>query len=77
VFCCTLQAGFKKFWKKVFQSEASITMMHDTFWWIYIQKFGGSKYASDRNKLFDRISDSFVALFMSINMEIKDKIFEV
>lgn len=70
-------AGFKKFWKKVFQSEASITMMHDTFWWIYIKRFGGSKYLGDRNKLFDRISDSFVALFMSINREVKDKIFEV
>ncbi|KAI0235890.1 hypothetical protein LSAT2_013567 [Lamellibrachia satsuma] len=70
-------AGFKKFWKKVFQSEASITLMQDTFWWIYIQRFASSKYINDRNKLFDRISDSFVALFLSINREIKDKIFEV
>ena len=33
------QPGFKKFWKKIFQSEASVAIMQDAFWWIFLQRF--------------------------------------
>lgn len=39
--------------------------------WLQRQK----KAAQDR--LYDRIADSFVALFTSINPELKDKFFDV
>ena len=37
--CVLFQPGFRKFWKKIFQSEASIAMMQDSFWWIFIELF--------------------------------------
>ena len=36
-----------------------------------------SKHDHDKSLLFDRISDSFVALFTSVNPEIRDKVFHV
>ncbi|KAH3828250.1 hypothetical protein DPMN_130203 [Dreissena polymorpha] len=64
--------GFKKFWKKLFLSEASVAMMQDTFWWFFLDKFDTSK-PIDKNLLYDRIADSYVALFTSINEDVKDK----
>ncbi|XP_071794283.1 protein FAM227B-like isoform X3 [Asterias amurensis] len=68
--------GFNKFWKKLFLSEASVAVMQDTFWWFFLQEYQ-PKQSSDQNKLFNRIADSFVALFTSVNPEIKDKFFAV
>ncbi|XP_053405704.1 protein FAM227B-like isoform X2 [Mercenaria mercenaria] len=64
--------GFKKFWKKLFLSEASVAVMQDTFWWFFLHKFDTSK-PIDKNLLYDRIADSYVALFTSINEDVKDK----
>ena len=33
------QPGFKKFWKKLFLSEASVAVLQDTFWWLFLHKF--------------------------------------
>lgn len=41
-----------------------------------LQQNGQSK-PKDKDRLFDRIADSFVALFTSIHPEIKDKFFQV
>lgn len=64
--------GFKKFWKKLFLSEASVAVMQDAFWWYFIEKFD-KKNKADKDLLYDRIADSYVALFTSINQDVKDK----
>lgn len=69
-------SGFNKFWKKLFLSEASVAVMQDTFWWLFVVLYE-PKRKDEEHKLFNRIADSFVALFMSVNPDIKDKFFAV
>ncbi|XP_022100855.1 protein FAM227B-like isoform X2 [Acanthaster planci] len=69
-------SGFNKFWKKLFLSEASVAVMQDAFWWFFLQEYEPKREA-EQNKLFNRIADSFVALFTSVNPDIKDKFFAV
>ncbi|CAL1526420.1 unnamed protein product [Lymnaea stagnalis] len=70
--------GFRKFWKKVFLSEASSAILQDTFWWIFLDKFNKEEgLQEDKDFLFDRIADSYVALFTSINADVKDKFLSV
>ncbi|XP_033750969.1 protein FAM227B-like isoform X3 [Pecten maximus] len=68
--------GFKKFWKKLFLSEASVAMMQDTFWWFFLSKYDPNRQ-DDLDLLFDRIADSFVGLFTSIHTDVKDKFLAV
>ncbi|KAL3866977.1 hypothetical protein ACJMK2_044220 [Sinanodonta woodiana] len=68
--------GFKKFWKKLFLSEASVAVMQDSFWWFFLEKFD-KQNDGDKHLLYDRIADSFVALFTSINRDVKDKFLSV
>ncbi|XP_021368630.1 protein FAM227B-like isoform X2 [Mizuhopecten yessoensis] len=68
--------GFKKFWKKLFLSEASVAMMQDTFWWFFLSKYDPNRQ-EDLDLLFDRIADSFVGLFTSIHTDVKDKFLAV
>ncbi|XP_078589638.1 protein FAM227B-like isoform X1 [Branchiostoma floridae x Branchiostoma japonicum] len=68
--------GFKKLWKKLFLSEASVAVMQDTFWWYFLEKFEKNR-PEDQDRLFNRIADSFVALFMSVNPDVRDKYFKV
>ncbi|CAC5404923.1 unnamed protein product [Mytilus coruscus] len=66
--------GFKKFWKKLFLSEASVAVLQDTFWWIFLNKFDeGRNTTENKSLLYDRIADSYVALFTSIHNDVKDK----
>ncbi|XP_062596033.1 protein FAM227B-like [Saccostrea cucullata] len=68
--------GFKKFWKKLFLSEASVAVMQDTFWWFFLNRF--DRHSEDeKNLLYDRIADSFVGLFASIHKDVKDKFLSV
>ncbi|XP_005101117.1 protein FAM227B isoform X2 [Aplysia californica] len=70
--------GFRKFWKKLFLSEASSAVMQDAFWWIFLDHFKKQEdFQEDKDCLFDRISDSYVALFTSINTDVKDKFLSV
>ncbi|KAK7116806.1 protein FAM227B-like isoform X1 [Littorina saxatilis] len=70
--------GFRKFWKKLFLSEASAAVMQDTFWWIFLSQFNKERgFEEEKNQLFDRIADSYVALFASINADVKDKFLTV
>ncbi|XP_064619061.1 protein FAM227B-like [Lineus longissimus] len=68
--------GFKKFWQKIFLSEASVAIMQDFFWWFFLDNYETNR-KDEQTLLFDRIADSFCALFNSINPEIKDKFFQV
>lgn len=70
------RSGFKKFWKKIFLSEASVAVTQDSFWWFFMHFYEKNRHA-EMDKLYDRISDSFVALLLSVNPEIKDKFFLV
>lgn len=70
--------GFKKFWKKIFLSEASSAVLQDSFWWIFLDYFHkDDKLKTDKDGLYDRIADSYVALFTSINTDVKDKFLSV
>ncbi|XP_006168836.1 protein FAM227B [Tupaia chinensis] len=64
-----------KIWKTHFLSEASIALLQDSFWWWFLHKFKPDRENQDR--LFDRISESYVALFMSIPLSRKDAFFQV
>ncbi|KAK3097473.1 hypothetical protein FSP39_009958 [Pinctada imbricata] len=68
--------GFRKFWKKLFLSEASVAVMQDTFWWFFLSSFDKSK-VDEMNELYDRIADSFTALFTSTHKDVKDKFLSV
>ncbi|KAF6037363.1 FAM227B [Bugula neritina] len=68
--------GFAKFWKKIFLSEASIAVVHDLFWWTFMKIFKPGTQ-TDQDQVFDRLADSFAALFFSIHPDTRDKIFKV
>ncbi|XP_060115953.1 protein FAM227B [Heteronotia binoei] len=61
--------------KKLFLSEASIALLQDCFWWWFLQKFKPDQ--GEQDHLFDRISDSFVALLLSTPNYIKDPFFQI
>ncbi|XP_054557338.1 protein FAM227B isoform X2 [Talpa occidentalis] len=64
-----------KIWKTHFLSPASIALLHDSFWWWFLHKFKPDRQNQDF--LFDRISESYVILFMSIPVSRKDAFFQV
>ncbi|XP_053784943.1 protein FAM227B [Desmodus rotundus] len=64
-----------KMWRAHFLSEASIALLHDCFWWWFLHKFKPDK--ENQDFLFDRISESYVRLFMSIPLSRKDAFFQV
>lgn len=47
---CNFQPGFRKFWKKLFLSEASVAVMQDTFWWFFLNRFDVSTERSYSGK---------------------------
>merc|ERR1739838_29965 len=67
----TFNKGFKQVWKALFFSQASIALLHDSFWWIFMKKFQENQQVQDH--LFSRIADNYVALFASIHPDIRDK----
>jgi hypothetical protein len=66
-------SSLKSLWKKIFLSEASVAMLHDGFWWSFIDRFEHSRVI-ERSRLFDRLADTFVAFCYSISRDIKDKV---
>ncbi|KAF5925436.1 hypothetical protein HPG69_001882, partial [Diceros bicornis minor] len=68
------EKGFKM-WKTHFLSEASIALLHDCFWWWFLHKFKPDR--ENQDFLFDRISESYVTLFMSIPVSQKDAFFQI
>ncbi|XP_053451521.1 protein FAM227B [Nycticebus coucang] len=64
-----------KIWKTHFLSEASIALLHDSFWWWFLYKFKPDR--TNQDCLFDRISESYVTLFMSIPLSRKDAFFQI
>ncbi|XP_039267604.2 protein FAM227B-like [Styela clava] len=67
--------GFSQLWKKIFLSEASVALLQDSFWWFFLENFEHDPTAQDN--LFTRIADSYVALFMSVNLDVRDKVLQV
>ncbi|XP_062998719.1 protein FAM227B [Elgaria multicarinata webbii] len=61
--------------KKLFISEASLAILQDCFWWLFLHKFKPDQ--DEQDHLFDRISDSFVALLLSTPNYIKDPFFQM
>ncbi|XP_040348585.1 protein FAM227B isoform X4 [Herpailurus yagouaroundi] len=64
-----------KIWKTHFLSEASIALLHDSFWWWCLHKFKPDR--ENQDSLFERISESYVMLFMSIPASRKDTFLQV
>ncbi|XP_048375706.1 protein FAM227B [Sphaerodactylus townsendi] len=71
----TIKGVNLKVLKKLFFSEASVAILQDCFWWWFLQKFEPDQEQQDH--LFDRISDSFVALLLSTPNYIKDPFFQM
>ncbi|KAM6980580.1 protein FAM227B-like [Aplochiton taeniatus] len=68
--------GFLKIWKPFFVSHVSVSMFKDTFWWFFLHRFKANM-EEDQNQLFDRIAGGFVSLLMTVQMNLKDKLFKV
>ena len=67
-----------KFWSPIIRSEASSAILLDSFWWFYLHYFkNDSTLDNDKLLYFSRIADSFVALFLTIDITMRDKFFNV
>nr|XP_060474566.1 protein FAM227B isoform X4 [Panthera onca] len=71
----TVEEKVFKIWKTHFLSEASIALLHDSFWWWFLHKFKPDR--ENQDSLFDRISESYAVLFMSIPASLKDTFLQV
>ena len=63
-------ASWFKIWKKYFLSQGSVALLQDTFWWVLLEKFLPNQKEQDR--LYNRIADSYVSLFLNIPEKHKD-----
>lgn len=59
-----------KVWKKYFLSQGSVALLQDIFWWVLMERFNQNQREQDR--LYNRIADSYVALFLNISEHHKD-----
>lgn len=64
------EGGWGKVWKKYFLSQGSVALLQDMFWWILMDQFAANKREQDR--IYNRIADSYVSLFMNIPEKHKD-----
>lgn len=62
-----------KIWKKFFFSKDSITILHDFFWWIWLDRF--CPEPETQVKYFARIADCYTSLFQNIHSKFRDSFF--
>ncbi|XP_055777859.1 protein FAM227B-like [Salvelinus fontinalis] len=67
--------GFLKIWRPFFLCDLSVAVLKDTFWWFFLHTFKPN--VEEESQLFDRISGAFVSLLMTVQMDLKDKLFKV
>lgn len=65
-----LEGLYSKVWRKYFLSQGSVALLQDIFWWVLMEKFNKDKGEQDR--LYNRIADSYVSLFLNIEEKFKD-----
>ncbi|KAM4829544.1 protein FAM227B isoform 2-T2 [Thomomys bottae] len=70
-----IEEKLRKIWRYHFLSEASIELLHDCFWWWFLYKFKPDRKNEDY--LFDRISENYAVLFLSIPIRQKDTFLQV
>ena len=78
------QPTFKKLWKEFFLCEASVGILQDTFWWVFLEHSKSINLSVNKtnikpvlqSKLFDRLANNFVSLFISIPYHAKDRFFK-
>ena len=63
-------SSWAKVWKKCFLSQGSVALLQDIFWWVLMECFIPNRREQDR--LYNRIADSYVSLFMNIPEKHKD-----
>lgn len=72
--------SFRKIWKHFFLSEASVCVLQDAFWWVFLdlsrKSISKESKSVIKSKLFDRMANNFVYLFISIPFHAKDHFFE-
>uniref|UniRef100_A0AAY5L0H7 Protein FAM227B n=1 Tax=Esox lucius TaxID=8010 RepID=A0AAY5L0H7_ESOLU len=68
-------SGFLKIWRPFFLCDLSVAVLKDTFWWFFLNRFKPD--VEEENQLFDRISGTYVSLLMTVQRELKDKLFKV
>ncbi|ETO17673.1 hypothetical protein RFI_19646, partial [Reticulomyxa filosa] len=61
----------KNLYTRVVHTKQSIDLISDGFWWFVIQEFH-EQFKDKANTIFNRMSNSFVALFWSVPIEDKD-----
>ena len=69
-------ASFKKVWSRHFLSEASVAILQDSFWWLFLQASGKNDVDGSQSKIFNRLADSFAVLFLGMNLNEKDFFFQ-
>ena len=73
-------------------NDASVAILLDAFWWIWIDKWGDSNHTSDKachatpvvtthhimaqELIFARIADSYVALLLDVPVYVRDAFFK-
>ncbi|XP_049637664.1 protein FAM227B [Suncus etruscus] len=70
-----LDAKLFKIWKSYILSPSSIALLIDSFWWWFLHKFKPDR--ENQAFLFDRMSESYAMLFMSIPINRKDVFIQV
>jgi len=70
----TFTAKFEKIWKLVFFSQASVALLHDSFWWIFLHKYQTCRDET-KDEIFTRMADNYVSIFTSIHSDYKDTFF--
>ncbi|XP_067327498.1 protein FAM227B [Anolis sagrei] len=71
----TFKTVYVKVLKKLFFSEASLAILQDCFWWLFLHKFKPDQ--DEQDHFFDRIADSFVTLLLTTPNYVKDPFFEM
>ncbi|XP_062819201.1 protein FAM227B isoform X2 [Anolis carolinensis] len=71
----TFKSVYVKVLKTLFFSDASLAILQDCFWWLFLHKFKPDQ--DEQDHFFDRISDSFVTLLLSTPNYIKDPFFQM
>lgn len=69
---------FKKSWRNYFLSEASVAVLQDAFWWVFLKLTNNKneKKIKASTQFFNRLCGSFVSLFLSVDFNAKDQFFK-
>lgn len=68
---------YRHVFKKIFFSEASVGIVYDIFWWIFLDYVKIDIDFEDKEKLFARISLDYGTLILSLPNSLKDNFLQI